>query len=55
MKDFEKLNKELSNRSKTVISFDLQLYAKAIRLQVKPDIRDNYVFELASYMLYLPR
>ena len=55
MKDFEKLNKELSNRSKTVISFDLQLYPKAIHLQVKPDICDNYVFKLASCMLYLPR
>ena len=44
MKDCEKLNKELSNGSKTVILFDLQLYAKAICLQVKPDICDNYVF-----------
>ena len=45
MEDSEKLSKELSNGSKTVISFDLQLlYAKAIHLQVKPDIRDKYVF-----------
>ena len=48
MKDSEKLNKELSNGSKTVISFDLQLYAKAFRLQVKPDIRDNYVFRIGE-------
>ena len=41
MKDSETLNK-------TVISFDLQLYAKAIRLQVKPDIRDSYVFRIGE-------
>ena len=52
MRDSGKLNKELSNGSKTAVSFDLQLYAKAIRLHVKPDIHDNYVFKLASYMLY---
>ena len=55
MKDCEKLKKELSNGSKTAISFDLQLYAKAIRLQVKPDIRDNYVFRISEPQLYLPR
>ena len=48
MKDSEKLNKELSNGSKTVIPIDLQLYAKAIRLQVKPNIRDNYVFQIGE-------
>ena len=40
--------KELSNSSKTVISFDLLLYAKAIRLQVKSDIRGNYVFRIGE-------
>ena len=48
MKDSDKLNKELSNGSKIVISFDLQLYAKAIHLQVKPDIRDNYIFRIGE-------
>ena len=29
---------------KTIISLDLQLYAKAIRLQARPDVRNNFVF-----------
>ena len=48
MKNSEKLNEELSSGSKTVTSFDLQLNAKAIRLQVKPDIRDNYVLRIGE-------
>ena len=48
MKDSEKLNEELSSGSKTVTSFDLQLNAEAIRLQVKPDIRDNYVLRIGE-------
>ena len=33
---------------KTVISSDLQLYIKAIHLQQKPDIRDNFVFRMGE-------
>ena len=55
MKDSEKLSKELSNGSKTVISFDLALYAKAIRLQVKPDIHDNHVFRIGElHVVFTP-
>ena len=33
---------------KTVISSNLQLYIKAIHLQQKPDIRDNFVFRMGE-------
>ena len=38
----ENLRKELVPEQKTIISFDLQLYAKAILLQANPDIRNNF-------------
>ena len=38
---------------KTIISFDLQLYTKAIRLQVKPDIKNDVVFRLAELHIVL--
>ena len=33
---------------KTVISSDLQFYIKAIHLQQKPDIRDNFAFRMGE-------
>ena len=44
----ENLRKELVPEQKTIISFDLQLYAKAILLQANPDIRNNYVFRMGE-------
>ena len=51
IKEAEKLRQCVWSDGKTVISFDLQLYIKAIRLQQKPDIRDNFVFRIGE--LYL--
>ena len=45
IKEAEKLRQCVWSDGKTVISFDLQLYIKAIRLQQKPDIRDNFEWE----------
>ena len=33
---------------KTIISFDLQLYAKAVLLQANPEIRNNFVFRMGE-------
>ena len=44
IKEAEKLRQCVWSDGKRVISFDLQLYIKAIRLQQKPDLRDNFVF-----------
>ena len=41
MTDSEKLDKDLLNGRKTVLSFDLQLYVNPIHLQVKQDICNN--------------
>ena len=48
IKEAEKLRQCVWSDGKTVISFDLQLYIKAIRLQQKPDIRDNFVFRMGE-------
>ena len=44
IKEEEKLRQCVWSDGRTVISFDLKLYIKAIHLQQKPDIRDNFVF-----------
>ena len=44
----EKLRQWVWSDGKTVILFDLQLYIKAIRLQQKPDICDNFVFRMGE-------
>ena len=41
-----KLRKYLNGATKTIISFDLQLYSKAIQLQQREDIQNNFVFRL---------
>ena len=48
IKEAEKLRQSVWSNGKTVISFDLLLYIKAIRLQQKPDIRDNVVFRMGE-------
>ena len=37
------LIKKLLPEQKTIISFDLQLYAKAVLLQANPEIWNNYI------------
>ena len=48
IKEAEKLRQCVWSDGKIVISFDLELYIKAIRLQQKPDIRDNFVFRMGE-------
>ena len=48
IKEADKLRQEICPDSKTIISFYLQLYAKAIRLQVRSDVRDNFVFQMGE-------
>ena len=42
------LSKKLLPEKKTIISFDLQLYAKAAFLQANPEIRNNFVFRMGE-------
>ena len=42
------LSKKLLPEQKTIISFDLQLYAKAVLLQANPEIRNNFVFRMGE-------
>ena len=39
-KEVGKVKNIIQHAGKTIISFDLQLYAKAIWLQVKPDLKN---------------
>ena len=48
IKDAEKLRKKVYKDGKTIISFDLQLYIKAIRLQEKDDVKDAFVFRMGE-------
>ena len=48
MKEAEKIRKEIYKDGKTIISFDLQLYIKAIMLQQKPDIERGFVFRIGE-------
>ena len=44
IKEAEKLRMKIFKDGKTIISFDLQLYIKAILLQERNDIKDSFVF-----------
>ena len=46
MKETEKIRKHIYQDGKTIISFDLQLYIKAIMLQQRPDIQNGFVFRM---------
>ena len=48
IKEAEHLNEEIAPGTKTVISFDLQLYSKAIQLQSKPDVNERFVFRIGE-------
>ena len=48
IKEAEKLRQCMWSDGKTVILFNLQLYFKAICLQQKPNIRDNFVFRMGE-------
>ena len=44
MKEAEKIRQHIYQDGKTIISFDLQFYIKAIMLQQRPDIQNGFVF-----------
>ena len=53
IKEVEKVKNVIQPAGKTIISFDLQLYAKAIRLQGKPDIKSDFVFRMGELHIML--
>ena len=48
IKEAQDLSKKIYPKGKTIISFDLQLYIKAIRLQVRPEIKAAFVFRIGE-------
>ena len=48
MKEAEKIRKHIYQDGKTIISFDLQLYIKAIMLQQRPDVQSGFVFRMGE-------
>ena len=48
IKEDEKLRRKIFKDDKTIISFDLQLYIKAIWLQERNDIKDSFVFRMGE-------
>ena len=48
IKEAKNLSNVIFPAGKTIISFDLQLYIKAIKLQVKPDVKADYVFRMGG-------
>lgn len=48
IKDAKNVSNILFPDGKTIISFDLQLYIKAVKLQVKPDVKAGYVFRMGE-------
>ena len=48
MKEAEKIRKHIYQDGKTIISFYLQLYIKAIMLQQRTDIQNGFVFRMGE-------
>ena len=48
IKEAEKLRRKTFKDGKTMISFDLQLYIKVIRVQERNDIKDWFVFRMSE-------
>ena len=53
LKEGEKVKNHISKDGKTIISFDLQLYIKAIMLQKKPDIQSIFAFHMGDLHIVL--
>ena len=51
MKEAEKIKKHIYQDRKTIISFDLQLYIKAIMLQQRPDIQNCFLFRMGELLV----
>ena len=48
LKEVDKLRESVYCDGKTIVTFDLQLYIKAIQLQEKVDIKSNFVFRIGE-------
>ena len=48
IKEAEKLRRKIFKDNKTIISFNLQLYIKTIRLQERNDIKELFVFRMGE-------
>ena len=48
MKEAEKIKNCIFKDGKTIISFDLQLYIRAVMLEHRPDIRSGFVFRMGE-------
>ena len=48
IKAADELREIIYPEGKTIISFDLQLYIKAIQLQEEPDIKEGFVFRIGE-------
>lgn len=48
IKEAEKTSNNIFPNGKTIISFDLQLYIKAIKLQAKRDVKNGFVFRMGE-------
>ena len=48
LKIVQRINVSVGGNQKTIITLDLQLYAKCMQLRVKKDMYDNYIFQLGE-------
>ena len=48
IKEAEKIKNRIFKNGKTIISFELQLYIKAVMLQQRPGIRSRFVFRMGE-------
>ena len=48
LKIVQNINVEVTKNNKTIVSFDLQLYSKAMQLRSRPEIREGFVFRLGE-------
>ena len=48
IKEAQDLSKKIYPEGKTIISFDLQLHIKAIRPQIRPEIKAGFVFRMGE-------
>ena len=53
IKEAEKRRRKIFKDGKTIISFDLELYIKAVRLQERNDIKDLFAFQMGELHVVL--
>ena len=48
LKQAQGINRKVSRNKKTIVSLDLQLYAKCMELRSRNEIKDNFIFRLGE-------